>query len=326
MRQKIFKYLRPYRVPFSIALLQVFLISAFEILKPWPMKIVIDHVLTGKPVSWAPVSSFSQDSVLLLSCAGLVLIYLFLGGMTIVNNYTTIRIGQHMVNDFRKDLYSHLQRLSLAFHSRRQVGDLLYRVTADTYAIQSSHHERRFPHRHRRRPARRDVLRHDPDRLAAHTTVPRRLPGALLTISLLSSNISLRRPWPGSRRVKSTPSCRRAMSAIRIVQAFTKEEEEHRKFMRASTSAWTPACNSTLQTFYSGIINVVMALGTACVVWIGAKHVLQGSLSVGDIVVFTSYLASLYAPINTISQTWGVIQRPRWACSACLKSWTWKGT
>ena len=42
-----------------------------------------------------------------------------------------------MVNDMRRDLYAHLQRLSLAFHNRRQVGDLMYRVTADTYAIQS---------------------------------------------------------------------------------------------------------------------------------------------------------------------------------------------
>src|SRR3989441_5804938 len=42
-----------------------------------------------------------------------------------------------MVNDFRSELYAHLQRLSLAFHSRRQVGDLLYRLTADTFAIQT---------------------------------------------------------------------------------------------------------------------------------------------------------------------------------------------
>jgi ATP-binding cassette, subfamily B, bacterial len=51
-----------------------------------------------------------------------------------------------------------------------------------------------------------------------------------------------------------------------------------------------------------------MAIGTAFVIYIGARHVLSGVLSVGDIVVFTAYLASLYAPINTISQTWGVIQ------------------
>src|SRR5207249_9640356 len=46
-------------------------------------------------------------------------------------------VGQRMVNDFRSELYAHLQRLSLAFHSRREVGDLLYRLTADTFAIQT---------------------------------------------------------------------------------------------------------------------------------------------------------------------------------------------
>ena len=42
-----------------------------------------------------------------------------------------------MVNDLRSRLYHHLQRLSLSFHSRAAVGDLIYRVTADTYAIQT---------------------------------------------------------------------------------------------------------------------------------------------------------------------------------------------
>jgi len=44
------------------------------------------------------------------------------------------------------------------------------------------------------------------------------------------------------------------------------------------------------------------------VVWVGAHHVLSGVLTVGEIIVFTTYLASLYGPINTISQTWGLIQ------------------
>jgi ATP-binding cassette subfamily B protein/subfamily B ATP-binding cassette protein MsbA len=64
----------------------------------------------------------------------------------------------------------------------------------------------------------------------------------------------------------------------------------------------------TLENVYSGVVNGVMAVGTAFVIWIGAKHVLSGALSVGDIVVFISYLASLYGQINTLSQTWGVIQ------------------
>lgn len=135
MRREILRYLWPYRIPFTMALFQVILISAFEILKPWPLKVVIDNVLSGKPLAWSFAATFDNETILVLSCIGLVLIYLLLGGLSILNNYTTIRIGQRMVNDFRSDLYSHLQRLSLAFHSRSRVGDLLYRITSDTYSI-----------------------------------------------------------------------------------------------------------------------------------------------------------------------------------------------
>jgi ATP-binding cassette subfamily B protein/subfamily B ATP-binding cassette protein MsbA len=101
----------------------------------------------------------------------------------------------------------------------------------------------------------------------------------------------------------------RAMSSMQIIQAFTKEEDEHRKFMKASVGSLNASLRLyTLQNFYSGVINVVMSLGTAFVVWVGARHVLAGTLSIGDIVIFTTYLASLYGPIYTISQTWGVIQ------------------
>lgn len=79
--------------------------------------------------------------------------------------------------------------------------------------------------------------------------------------------------------------------------------------MRASVASLGASLRLfTLENFYSGVVNGVMALGTALVLYIGARHVLSGSLSVGEIVVFTAYLASLYAPINTLSQTWGVIQ------------------
>jgi ATP-binding cassette subfamily B protein/subfamily B ATP-binding cassette protein MsbA len=56
------------------------------------------------------------------------------------------------------------------------------------------------------------------------------------------------------------------------------------------------------------VVNAVIAVGTALVVWLGARHVIEGVLSVGDLVVFTAYLASLYGPINTISQTLGMIE------------------
>ena len=137
MFKKVLKYLWPYRLAFLVALTEVFIMSGCELLKPWPLKIIIDNVLSGKPAPWSFAKGYPVGTILLLATGGIVIIYIVLGGITVLNNYTTIKIGQKMVNDMRRDLYAHLQRLSLAFHNRRQVGDLLYRVTADTYSIQS---------------------------------------------------------------------------------------------------------------------------------------------------------------------------------------------
>src|SRR4029077_19206768 len=137
MKRTVRSYLKPYWPAFVFALGQVFLISALELLKPWPLKIIIDNVLSGKPLPWGFTLGWSSQSLLLLACIGLVVVYLVLGGLRLLNDYTTIRIGQSMVNDLRRDLYSHIQRLSLSFYHRQQIGDLMYRITADTMGIQT---------------------------------------------------------------------------------------------------------------------------------------------------------------------------------------------
>src|SRR6185503_17771351 len=65
------------------------------------------------------------------------------------------------------------------------------------------------------------------------------------------------------------------------------------------------------QTVYGSFVNVLIAAGTAAVLWIGTRHVMAGALTVGELLVFVSYLASLYAPINSLTQTWGLIQGAR---------------
>jgi ATP-binding cassette subfamily B protein/subfamily B ATP-binding cassette protein MsbA len=74
-----------------------------------------------------------------------------------------------------------------------------------------------------------------------------------------------------------------------------------------------------MQTFYSGAINVIIAFGTALVLWVGASKVLDGTLTIGQVLVFTTYLASLYAPINSISQTIGMIHGARAGAQRALE-------
>lgn len=312
LKRQVFASLRPYRALFSFALAQVALIAGAELLKPWPLKLIIDHVLGGQPLAWPLVAGWSREGLLLAACAGLVGIYLVLGGLNVLNNYTTIRIGQSMVNDLRGALYNHLQRLSLAFHHRRQVGDLLYRVTADTYAIQTLTMNGVFP------------ILASLILLVGMTAVMLRLdwlltllalgicPLLFVTISAMSGRINAAATTAHERESTIYSLVQRTMSAIRVIQAFTKEEEEHRRFMAASADSLKANLRLyNLQTLYAGVVNIVIAVGTALVVWVGARHVLDGVLSVGELVVFTSYLASLYGPINTISQTLGMVEGAR---------------
>ena len=136
MARKLLPYLTRHRWRIIWALLQVFLMTGFELLKPWPLQIVIDNVLGGKTLP-------DRRRILAgrrCSCspaARIVVVHFGAGALTLCHNYTAIRIGQDMVNDLRGALYAHLQRLSLAFHGRQRVGDLIYRITADSFAVQT---------------------------------------------------------------------------------------------------------------------------------------------------------------------------------------------
>lgn len=309
LARQVARYLRPYRGAFLFAVIQVIALSFLEILKPWPLKIVIDYVLPRTPPPWPVVAGMSPPALLLLATAGLVVIYGALGGISVLTNFTTISIGQGMVNDLRSRLYQHLQRLSLSFHSRASVGDLIYRVTGDTYAIQTLAMNGLFP------------ILSAAILLIGMFVVMVRLDWLLTLVALavcpflfVAILLLNRRITEVAQRARESESAvyqlvQRGMSAIKVVQAFSKEEEEHRAFVTQSTASLRMSLSLyMLQTAYGAGANLVLAFGTAAVLWVGARHVWQHDLTIGDMVVFVSYLASLYAPINSLIQTYGTVQ------------------
>ena len=310
--RKILGRLLPYSGLFVWAIVQVLAIGALELAKPWPLKIVVDNVLAGHPLDWPLVRGLGARPLLVVACLGLVAVYALLGLLNVTSNYATISVGQRMVNDFRSELYAHLQRLSLAFHSRRQVGDLLYRLTSDTFAIQTLTMNGFFP------------LVSSVVMLVGMMVVMLRLDWmltgvALAVVPLLFLSIAgmTRRMTALATvaRVKESALwavAQRTMGAIRVIQAFTTEEEEHRRFIGSSRESLDANLRLyTFQTVYASGVNVLIAVGTAVVLWVGATHVLRGTLTVGEVLIFTTYLASLYAPINNLMQTYGLVQSAR---------------
>jgi ATP-binding cassette subfamily B protein/subfamily B ATP-binding cassette protein MsbA len=312
LTRKVLGRLRPYAGLFVFAIAQVLAIGFLELAKPWPLKVVVDNVLGGQPLDWPLLRGLDRSALLAVACLALVGVYGLLGALSVTSNFTTINVGQRLVNDFRSELYAHLQRLSLAFHSRRSVGDLLYRLTADTFAIQTLTMNGFFP------------LVTSAVLLVGMVVVMVRLdwtltgvalgivPLLFLAIAVLSKRVTA---LATDARVKESALwavAQRTMGAIRVIQAFTTEKEEHERFVGTSRASLDANLRLyTFQTVYTAGVNVLIAAGTALVLWLGATQVLRGRLTVGDVLVFTSYLASLYAPINSLMQTYGLVQGAR---------------
>jgi ATP-binding cassette, subfamily B, bacterial len=309
---KLLPYLRPYRWQIAWVLAQILLITGFELLKPWPLQIVIDNVLGGQPSPVAALAAVSTGRLLLFACLGMVVVHFAAGALTLSHNYAAIRVGQKMVNDLRGALYAHLQRLSLAYHGRQRVGDILYRITADSFAVQTLIMNGVLP------IISAAIL------LAGMLVVLLPLDPALTWLALVVVPVLFvlisgfnRKIVDVATEVRITESrvyslVQSVIASIKIVQAFTKEEEEHRRFMGASRESLRATLRLySWQTLYSGSVNAVIAAGTALVVYAGANAVLSGALTIGQLIVFISYLAQLYAPINTMTQSWGLIAGAR---------------
>jgi ATP-binding cassette subfamily B protein/subfamily B ATP-binding cassette protein MsbA len=303
-------YLRPHGRSFALAMTLVLPITLLELLKPWPLKLVLDNVIPG--VRWPPLERLEPAGLLMAALAVLVAIHLLLGVFGVVHNIVTIRIGQRMVNDLRAELFDRLQRLSLRFHSRGAVGDLIHRVTLDSFSIQTLAMNGVFP------LVGSSLLLVGMFvvmvQLSWHLTLVALVVCPLLFagIAVLDGRIVALASEARAREGDVYTRAQRGLSAIRVVQAFAMEGREQRAFLATSTASLDSSRRLyTLQSVYTAAVGVILALGTALVLWFGVRGVWGAHVSVGDLIVFVSYLGSLYGPLNSILQTYGLAANAR---------------
>lgn len=134
--------LRPYWKQLCVAALAMVLDAFLSVFRPWPLKIVIDRVLSHKPSrvpflhAWLDSAPFSGMEILYGACAATLLIAVITGFLTYYFTRKMGDVAQHFIFAIRRDLFAHLQRLSLRFHDQQRTGDLITRLTSDTQAIQ----------------------------------------------------------------------------------------------------------------------------------------------------------------------------------------------
>jgi ATP-binding cassette subfamily B protein/subfamily B ATP-binding cassette protein MsbA len=282
--------------------------TAAALLQPWPLKLVVDCVLGDQPPP-AVLAMSSKTALLGALVTAMVGLQLLVGVLSMLGTYIVIRAALRMVFRLRCVVFEHLQKLSLAFHDAAKIGDSLYRVTWDTYAVQTLLNNAIVP----------------------ATTATLTLAGIAVIMALLDWRVTvaalgvagplvllirrLDRPMTErSLRVHERESdvssrVQETLTAIRAVQAFAREPLERQHFERQATASLRANLDLTLlQTGSQMIVSVVMAVGTAAVVWLAGLRALRGALTPGDVVLLAAYVVMLYRPLEALAYTAVAVQ------------------
>jgi ABC-type multidrug transport system fused ATPase/permease subunit len=283
---------------------------AAGLLQPWPLKIIIDNILGPAELPrWLAFLGRDKLTALLMVCAALLLIHILRGGLSAWSTTYLVRAGLRMTADLRLRLYEHLQKLGLVFHDARAVGDSIYRVTWDTYSIQTLFNGGMIP------------LISSVLTLAGMLLIMLRFdvtltllalavaPALGVTIQLFNKRISAVSTEYHTRESKVSALLQESLAAIRTIQAFAREEDEIRRFdVGAARSVEANVRMTKVQVLSSFVVGLITAAGTVAMIWIGGQRVLAGLLSIGELLVFISYVGMLYGPMSTISGLTAAIQ------------------
>jgi ATP-binding cassette subfamily B protein/subfamily B ATP-binding cassette protein MsbA len=132
-------YARPHWRAITLLCATMLADIGLELARPWPLKLVIDNVLghhaTPSFLTSTLPGSSTPHGLLVWAVAGTVAVFLIGAVSKMLYTYQSLRVGQRMVFELSSDLFAHLQRLSLVFHSRRPLGDTIQRLTGDTYCV-----------------------------------------------------------------------------------------------------------------------------------------------------------------------------------------------
>jgi ATP-binding cassette subfamily B protein/subfamily B ATP-binding cassette protein MsbA len=310
---RLLRYARPHWRGLALLVATMVVDIGLDLLKPWPLKLIVDNVLghhaTPHLVRTLLPGSGSPHGLIAWAAGGTVAIFLLGTASSTFYNYFSLRIGQRMTFELAADLFAHLQRLSLLFHTRRQLGDMIARVTGDSYCVSTLVTDALVPAL--------QALAMLGAMFAVMVSLQPTLtlvalgvlPFLAVVIRVLARPIRDRTREQRDLEAKMVSVVEQTLGAVPAVQAFTREDIEEKRFRHYADRTVMAYVRSTVAGIWFEIVaGIVTTIGTAAIIYIGADLALQGKLTAGTIIVFLSYLGSLYDPLDSITHTAPTIQ------------------
>lgn len=312
-----FRRLLAYALSEKPALAAAVLISLagmlFELARPWPLKVIVDYVLGHQPpppwlASLAAVlpHAGTQGGLLGWSIAALVAITLAAAGLSYCGTSLVVRLCYRLVHRLSSQLFGKLLRLSLSFHQKQSAGDLIQRMSQDVFSVHVAISAVLLP----------AVISLctlvgmflilvmiDPVMAVIAMVVVPGLAGALLLFAGAMDRATRGRY---DEQASFMSFVEQSLSGIKVVQGFARERYLQDELdQRAERFGGAYTRDVRIGTGYKQSTLIVTGLSAALVLAVGAWRVIEGHISLGDLLILTSYLAALYGPVEAISAALG---------------------
>ncbi len=277
-------------------------------LLPWPMKLIVDNVLYDQPLpdslQWlaAPIQQYSTFWILAALAFTGLLLHILQRATQMLQGWVETGVGESLGYSLGEELLQKLQGLSLVYHGKTPSGDLIRRVTTDSRCLQELVLGVCVP-----------ILTSSVTLLLMFAIMWNLHPGltlvalaAAVPIPILIKALSPRmtrytyQHQQSEGRVMSLAE--QTLTGLPVIQAFSQEDRHHRQFKQLSEQSMRDYLKSIkAQLEFSVGVSSSTAAGTAVMMLAGGFSVLNGSLSLGELLVFLSYVASLYGPIEVLA-------------------------
>jgi len=308
LRRLVTACLKEQRVAVALAALAMAGVVLAEVLAPWPLKIIFDHLLLAKPLP--PSLALLQPMLgwgtwpALLACVGAIAgIALAAEALSYLQIYTSAQVGQRITWRLRGELFSHLQRLSLAHHRASQTSETLTKVAGDTNLLRDmfSDWALTFGRQAITLVVMLGVMLMINWQLAL--AVVTTLPPLLVVIYWLNRRVKASAREQRQNEGRMSSRLNEVLSSIALVQAFGRQSYEEDRFRREIEANYRSGMRAT-RTGGAIVkaIAVVSATGTAITVLLGARAVLDGQLTPGELLIFITYVSNLYKPVRDLGK------------------------
>ena len=288
-----------------------------QVALPWPLKVIVDNVLkTSDPsdgnglLETIGAGGLDHMQLLTLALAALLLFTLVNAGAKYLGSRLLNGVGEKMTASIRVDVFAHLQRLSLSFHDKQRLGDLVTRTTTDIDYLRAMIISMMA------------VLVPNVLILGFIATIclvvdPAFALIALAVAPLLFMTVVVYRPRvkAASRAARSKDSdiasaMAETFSSVRVMQSSTSEGRHEADFRYRNDARMRAGLRLVrLQSALSPLVDVIVVLGTVLVLWVGVGRVLDGTMTLGLLLVFLAYLKALYDPMKELAKLTTVISR-----------------